>query len=155
MLDLLWEWTIVYGVSILKKCWLTLQLPSSPSPDSALFWTISDVRVRMGLSLEPDPLQRGSAVLMFSRTNVDWTPDGVCLPRWLKVCLPPWHVCLHGHLPWSQGKLGTKSGGRKGNAHTLGRKPGWIRKRSGIMEGWRSAVLVGCQRGQLPALMSG
>lgn len=92
MLDLPWECTVLYGVSIFKKCWLTLQLPPSLSPDSLLFWNISGVRGRMGLSLEPDPLQGGSAVVMFSRTDVDWKPNGIFLSRELKICSPP---CPH------------------------------------------------------------
>lgn len=132
MLDLPWECTILYGVSIFKKCWLTLQLPPSLSPDGLLFWNISGVRGRMGLSLEPDPLQGGSAVVMFSRTDVDWKPNGIFLPRELKISSPP---CPHVSAQASPVGSGAKSGGRKGNVHALGRKPGWIRKRSGIMEG--------------------
>lgn len=143
MLGLPWEHTVLYESPFLKKCWLTLQLHPSPSPDCLLFWNISDVRDRMGLSLELDPLggagagARRSAVMMFSRTHVDGSQMASSSPGGERSARHLAHVCLCGHLPWSQGKLGAKSGGRKSNARALGRKPGRIRKRSGITEGWR------------------
>lgn len=107
MLDLRWKSAIGYEVSVFKKCRLTSQLPSFSSHDSLPFLNILNVRNEAGLSLELDPRQGGSAVVMTKR------PKGMFLPGWLKQrsAHRPAGVCLPGCT--GPGEAGGQNRGQK------------------------------------------